>query len=244
MKRLKHRPIVVVSLFLLIVLAISLISISIAKYVTDIRNQSLIKLEDFVIETNYLDGKTYEIFTDTVQVDVRNNRLTKISKKDITFDILIKNINTSEVIASYNNQTLGGATKSNKVFTFDNLEVNTNYQVIISSTSPIKKTITHNFSIVSTIEVESYYTLTNYESWIELDIYIGTDVPSSLTIVYGNELSADNTNDLMKTWYGTSGLLTSLTKNNHYKLIFFKTVDKTYDSVNNGEIISNTITIS
>lgn len=124
--------------------------------------------------------------------------------------------------------TFAGGEKSEKTFIIPSsqLEADKTYKIDITSSSPFAKTISFDIRVV-TGELGNYYTVKDNGNWVQLDLYIGTNPPNSLTIKYGANLAPDNTNSLMRTWLSTETerelTNVNLHSYSHYTLIFFGT---------------------
>lgn len=232
--------IIVVSICTLLVL---IISSTYAKYVFDKNTNNSIIPDDFIFVSNYINNESYDIYRNYIDIEVSNKDILGINETNILFDIKVEKKSDSTIIYNYKNQLLTGGVESNKTFNFTDLAINTTYVVTISSTSPVSKTIKHEFKVLDDELIESFYTIIDKGDWIELDIYIGTNPISKLDVKYSSSLVADNTNDLCADWFTTEGSLLNLKVNSHYQLIFFKVDNTSYTNINNGEIIHNTITI-
>ena len=237
MKKLKFPPM----LILIFVLAITMLTLSItyAKYVTNRKNDSIIKPTNFIFNSNYVDKETYNIYTNsfTFNIDATGNSNTI----DITYTVTVKNV-TNDTIKQTNEYVLDLATETSKTHTINGLEAGNDYEIIISSTNPIKKTITHYVNVLET-ELESYYTITDNSSYIVVNIYIGTTVSGYITINYNtSKVLPDNLNILMADWYTNTGKI-AVTNNSHYELIFFKTDSTNFNKLKT-KISGNNVVIS
>lgn len=218
---------------ILLLLSMTLVSTVFAKYIREIENEKIIKPESFYFNTNYDDKQTYELYSDTIDITVSNTYLGNVTESDVNYTITVKE---GETVITTQTGTL---TKS---INYNNhslpVEFDKQYKVIIVSSTPYVKTIEHNFITYPSF-VAGYYTITDMGSWIELDLYIGSDVPSSIIINYISDLSADNTNPLMVDWYGVQGIIddSSIINNSHYSLIFFKNDAHEYLNIVNGEFL-------
>jgi len=126
--------------------------------------------------------------------------------------------------------------------TFSNYSGIFSYNETYTNSKGESRTITHYVNVLET-ELESYYTVTDNSSYIVVDIYIGNTVTGEVTINYNNsKLLADNLNVLMADWFTNTGEI-AVTNNTHYELIFFKTDDTVYDSVNT-KINGNNVVIN
>lgn len=228
MKKLKFSPTLIV--IFVVVITLLTLSISYAKYVTNRKTSGVIKPKDFIFSTNYTDKQTYNIYETSFTFNVTNqDGLGKKNSTDIKYTVIVNNITTS-IKKEEVNYTIK-TTDDVKEHTISGLEVDKQYEIIIKSTNPISKTITHYVNVLET-ELESYYTVTDNSSYIVVDIYIGNTVTGEVTIKYNNsKLLADNLNALMDDWFTNNGNI-AVTNNTHYELIFFKTDDTVYDSVN------------
>ena len=237
MKKLKFPPM----LILIFVLAITMLTLSItyAKYVTNRKNDSVIKPTNFIFNSNYVDKETYNIYTNnfTFNIDATGNSNTI----DITYTVTVKNV-TNDTIKQTNEYVLDLATETSKTHTINGLEAGNDYEIIISSTNPIKKTITHYVNVLET-ELESYYSITDHDSYIVVDIYIGNTVTGKVTINYNNsKVLPDNLNILMEKWFTNTGTIT-VSNNSHYELIFFKTDNTNFNKLKTV-ISGNNVTIN
>ena len=207
-------------------LSLVLIAASVAKYSSTVRGKTHSVIpESFRFEcTPYANGHRY-IVTEATE--------------SIAFDV------DSEQ-AEYTVTCDNGATvtqNGNKV-TLTNLgEVGTIHTVTVSTVAPYAKTISFSFQVVAS-SVESYYKIVNKDGWVELTLYIGSAVPSNVTINYGT-LAPDNLNPLMTTWRteATSAILNSaqLTPHSQYTLIFFGTsnmIDVASEALTNNTTIN------
>jgi len=239
MKKLKFSPTLIV--IFVVVITLLTLSISYAKYVTNRKTSGVIKPKDFIFSTNYTDKQTYNIYETSFTFNVTNqDGLGKKNSTDIEYTVIVNNITTS-IKKEEVNYTIK-TTDDVKEHTISGLEVDKQYEIIIKSTNPISKTITHYVNVLET-ELESYYTVTDNSSYIVVDIYIGNTVTGEVTINYNNsKLLADNLNVLMADWFTNTGEI-AVTNNTHYELIFFKTDDTVYDSVNT-KINGNNVVIN
>lgn len=239
MKKLKFSPTLIV--IFVVVITLLTLSISYAKYVTNRKTSGVIKPKDFIFSTNYTDKQTYNIYETSFTFNVTNqDGLGKKNSTDIEYTVIVNNITTS-IKKEEVNYTIK-TTDDVKEHTISGLEVDKQYEIIIKSTNPISKTITHYVNVLET-ELESYYTVTDNSSYIVVDIYIGNTVTGEVTIKYNNsKLLADNLNALMYDWFTNKGEI-AVTNNTHYELIFFKTDDTVYDSVNT-KINGNNVVIN
>lgn len=238
MKKLKFSPTLIV--IFVVVITLLTLSISYAKYVTNRKTSGVIKPKDFIFSTNYTDKQTYNIYETSFTFKVTNQDGFGKNSTDIEYTVIVNNITTS-IKKEEVNYTIK-TTDDVKEHTISGLEVDKQYEIIIKSTNPISKTITHYVNVLET-ELESYYTVTDNSSYIVVDIYIGNTVTGEVTINYNNsKLLADNLNVLMDDWFTNTGEI-AVTNNTHYELIFFKTDDTVYDSVNT-KINGNNVVIN
>lgn len=239
----KNRLILLIGIICLVILFSTAIGIGISKYVHSDDDLTQINSDDFILVSNYQNNSTYEIYRKDITISVSNNDLSGITSKDIKFNVTLTNNQNSNIVVR-DNITLTGNVIDNESITFDSLVVGTIYTVTISSVSPVKKTITHEFIIKEDPTTLNYYSLTDCGGWIELDIYVGSNDITNLRINYPASLAADNTNELTNDWYGVIGNLTNLSNNSHYHLIFFKNDSSTFSNIVKSKIDNtNSITI-
>lgn len=206
------------------VVSVVLVSFAFGKYESNVSDKdNLVSSEQFFFECDFEHGGVYLFpnesnFDFTVKnYDVFDNR----NVTDITYTVKLDGVLFGEAI------TLRGGEKSAYRHSIGvaNFNVGQNYTVTIESSAPYQKTIAFTISVVSA-NVKSYYSVENKGNWVCLDLYIGTEVPTALEIVYG-ALNPDNTNDVMRDWKTEeeSSVLQNIRPYTHYTLIFFGAVD-------------------
>lgn len=240
MKKYKFFPLLI-TIFVAIISIVS-ISISLAKYVTNKKSSTVIKPDEFIFESNYKNNETYNIYTTSFTFLVKNkDALENKNSTDINYKITVDNLTNDSVADKVSNHTLLQS-KDNNEHTINELVVGNKYQIIIESTSPIKKTITYFVNVLEST-IESYYSITDHDSYIVVDIYIGNTVTGKVTINYNNsKVLPDNLNILMEKWFTNTGTIT-VSNNSHYELIFFKTDNTNFNKLKT--IISgNNVTIN
>lgn len=215
---------VVALLLVLLLFTGATLSVVLGRYVfrTD-APQTLITAENFYFECNFEHGGLYLFPAGKNFVfKVKNyDALGNVTAPDTDYTVTL---NGTPLHADA--PRLTGGVVSERLFTIDHtlLTVGQKYTVEITSSAPYKKTISYQIFVV-TDTVENLYTVRDHGNWIQLDLYIGTNPPPSLTIRYGSALAPDNTHPLMRTWE-SSELEKTLTDfelhpYTHYTLIFF-----------------------
>ncbi len=205
----------------LFVVVSALAGTAFAKYITERRAQDLLEARDFRFESNYLTvaGATYDVYGDSVEIILMNNDGLTISKGDITYTIEV-----TEGATIDNSGTLAGGTGNSNTHTlfFDGVGPVT---VVTTSMSDYEKTIQATFNF---IQPEGYYTVTDGERFVRIDVYTADAVASPGITVEGIEgLIPDATNDLL----GTDGNIGALAADSHYTFVYFKSTDVGYVSV-------------
>lgn len=219
MKKLKFSP-VMIMIFVMVITLLSL-SITLAKYVFTDESNNVIKPENFIFVTNYDDNETYEVYGSSFSFNVSNEYLSAKNSTDIKYSITVIKTSDSSVVS--NNVYEIKKDETSKPHTISGLnDVGETYEIVIQSTDPIKKTITHYVKIEALDPITSSYKVTDEGTYIIVDIYIGTDLTGILTVNYSETLIADNLNPLMEGWITTTGII-NLVSNSHYELVFFKT---------------------
>ena len=220
MKKLKFSPMMIM-IFVMVITLLSL-SITLAKYVFTDESNNVIKPENFIFVTNYDDKETYEVYGSSFSFNVSNEYLSVKNSTDIKYSITVIKTSDSSVVS--NNVYEIKKDETSKPHTLSGLNaVGETYEIVIQSTDPIKKTITHYVKIEALDPITSSYKVTDEGTYIVVDIYIGTDFTGILTVNYSETLIADNLNPLMKGWTTTSETISNLVSNSHYELVFFKT---------------------
>lgn len=216
----KRAPLLLAVLFLVSLVAVSGV---LARYSTTVESDpKLATTEDFYFECNFEHGGLY-LFPaqrDFVFVVKNYDPFDHVSASNITFDVTLD----GEEIES--NQMLETGEISTKTVTIpqDKLTLGKTHKVVITSRTPFVKTISFDIFVVED-KAGSFYTLADHGNWVQLDLYIGSDVPSSLTIDY-NGFAPDNTHSLMRGWIEETKVTlysTDLHPYTHYSLIFFGT---------------------
>ena len=185
--------------------------------------------EQFYFECNFDNGGDFLIpYEEDFSFVLKNyDVFGRVTPSPITYSVEISGIDME-----YTTYTLEADQKSETtvIIEKEKLEYNKTYTVTVTSSSPFSKTISFDITTVSG-HIDNFYTVTDNGNWVQLDLYIGTVAPETLTIEYGDNLSPDNTNDLMRTWL-ISDISKALSKTelhsySHYTLIFFGTQDVT-----------------
>lgn len=219
MKKLKFSP-VMIMIFVMVITLLSL-SITLAKYVFTDESNNVIKPENFIFVTNYDDKETYEVYGSSFSFEVSNEYLSAKNSTDIIYSITVIKTSDSSVVSDNVYEIKNDETS--KPHTISGLnDVGETYEIVIQSTDPIEKTITHYVKIEALDPITSSYKVTDEGTYIVVDIYIGTDLTGILTVNYSETLIADNLNPLMEGWITTTGTI-DLVSNSHYELVFFKT---------------------
>ena len=161
------------------------------------------------------------------------------NQTDITYTVKLNDVQQDGVFTL----TSGAERSQEHTISKSSFEVGKKYTVTIESSAPYKKTIEFAISVVEAT-AKTLYTVKDEGNWVQLDLYVGSEPPASLTVKYGS-LAPDNTNELMREWKTAegqqmlSGLLDAYT---HYTLIFFGDAEVT-DVSERTEITNDTITI-
>ncbi|MBQ9132004.1 MAG: hypothetical protein IJX62_06010 [Clostridia bacterium] len=239
-----------VALLLLAAVILTVGGVTLAKYFYDKQVQKNSVPQDFYFTSNYEDGGVYYVVLSEgkVSFEVYNHNnvgsgQNKVTSKAVTYTVSYYRIDSANqpvgekpAPITYTFAENGGEQKESVLFEATAGET---YQVEIKSTAPYEKEIKFKLCPMEE-DVDSYYTVTPAASgnWLQVDIYIGSTVPESITVNYSG-LEPDNQNDMMKDWttVAEKGVIpqASLTHHSHYTLIFFGDTSG-YAEVTNGSL--------
>lgn len=240
MKRMiMKRRFLIAALLVCLCLALTLTAVTIAKYALDSREDKLgvVAGEDFIFYANLGENSSdtpYPVYDGEINFTLKNNNALIATPSPITYTVEVSGgAGTIQVDgADYNAaQTLTKDSDGEDHVAISGLN-NGTYTVTVKSTAPYTKTITLYFA-VERVNDHTYYTITEHDSWCELDIYTGADA-SPITVDYTG--APDNTDSRMAAWVKDGdGVLQNLTSYAHYKLIFFNA--SSFTLTQNGEPI-------
>ena len=227
-------------LIALLVLALAGIPVIYSRYAA--RTESQTKLatpEAFYFECNFEDGGLYlypagRDFTFEV---MNHNALGNVSKSNVSYTVSVDSTPVTPIGGG--EPLLNGGSEDSQNFKIDStlLETGKKYTIKITSSAPFEKTISYQIFVVEDT-VENFYSVSDHGNWVQLDLYIGTAEPNSLTVQYGDQLAPDNTHPLMRAWKTSDGQATltdtELHPYTHYTLIFFG--DKNVATVENAPL--------
>ncbi|MBQ8496665.1 MAG: hypothetical protein IJ489_04320 [Clostridia bacterium] len=223
-KRNQSRKRILAVCLVAILLAVACLgTVTLAKYVSETENnKNLAEAGELIFyAAGYEDGGTYYISGDSFTFHLYNYTGDFKTPFDIQYDVSVDN----GAQVSLSTGILLGKKASSQKITVENLKSEKFYCVTVTMTSPYEKTISF---IISTHQdvVANQYAITDNGNWVQLDLYIGSNPPTDLTISYG-ALSPDTLNRLMVDWTQNengNGLLKAenLQKYAHYTLIFFE----------------------
>ena len=233
-----------VKIFFIALLLVSTVAVSgvFSRYVSTKNGESgVVMPEEFCFECNFDDDGQYLISAGSdFSFYVRNyDKFDNVSESNISYTVFLD----SECLYSLE---LDGGEKQEIALTIskEKFVLGKTYIVSVSSQTPFSKTISYTVTVVDDT-AETYYTIADNGGWVQMDVYIGTNIPNSFTINYGNQLLPDNTNALMSDWTSSQNKGTlykdELTPYTHYTLIFFGTKD--IDGVGERTVITDGMTI-
>ena len=242
MNRTIRKPYILV-LTVLALISVVLAGVTLAKYVSTFpTQQQLITPEQFFFTASFEHGGAY-LFPENQDFlfDVRNHDgVGNINASDITYSVTVNGTPLDIGV----NGTIAGETKTAQTITIpaSMLVAGNSYDVEITSSSPYVKTISFTVKAVDH-EIENSYSVKDNGNWVQVDIFIGTNPPASVEIVYG-ALAPDNLHPLMTSWLisGGSGTISTLTPYTHTTLIFFGTDD--VQEVNEQPLVGNNCSIT
>ncbi len=209
---------------------------SYAKYVSEKKTNAGITPNEFYFTSDYLKEvrsgdtvPTYKVYADSVKFTVANNDGVNYAECDIKYTVSITAGSGGSLSTGGDKTLTAGESEKSETHTLKGTAGQT-YTVTAASTSPYSMTLTAKFQFIS-VDDESYYTLTDKGTYIELDIYTASTVPSSIAVNYGTSLAPDNTNSLMSGWIdSTRGTINTLEAHSHYKLVFIKNDTTVYEA--------------
>lgn len=223
-KNKRHIP----SIFIVIIIVaiISVCFLTFSKYVAEQQEKKLAETREFIFNSNYKEGKIYNVYDSELIITLSNYELDFVNKSDIEYTVTVKDDEDNNIsyIDSGEGVIIGG-TKNIEEINVTGIEKNKKYYVEINSVKPYAKTLKMQFYVVEEIPTENYYRVTKNDSWIQLEVYIGSNVPSEGIIIDYTGLSPDNTNEIMRNWMSTEGenkgVFADITEYSKYTFIFF-----------------------
>ncbi len=227
-----------------------------AKYVSEKREEAVIKSSVFHISSDYLDesGPTYEAFAQSDGIHFVLNNYEKenvvlISQVDISYEITVKVdgadktddfilANDSGIQREFSG-TLPKDTKESQNFWLkprDGIGMISNCTVIVKTTSPYEETISATFTFIDKSNAEIFDAVRKdantygdrYVVTVKTNAYNG-----KLRMRWNDTLVPDNTNIHMNGWNGTDGIF-DVEPYTTYTFIFFNPNKNSYNKSDFG----------
>ena len=221
-----YKRIIIYIFIIIFSITLSLTSGVIAKYVKNTESSIVITPNDFYFYTNYEDKESYNLYSLSIDINVKNYYLGNYTEEEINYVIKVNDVVKISSI-------LEGNKNSENEHTL-NFEYDQTYVVVVESISPFVKKIEHTFK-VNNPYIDSYYSVTDKGGWVEVDLCIGTTLPDYIIINYNTSLAVDNTNQLIQnsSWDSYSVRISKsyITNNSNYNLVFFKNSNISYTNV-------------
>lgn len=121
----------------------------------------------------------------------------------------------------------GGDKKVRETITLSNMLPETKYKIVVTSSQPFIKECSFYYNVAKE-GLESFYTITDNGSWIELDLYFGDKlITNDIIIDYGSDLTPNTSMNSMSDWSSDVDnkhvlLSSSINGNTHYKYQFIE----------------------
>ena len=120
-----------------------------------------------------------------------------------------------------------GDKKVVEAITLSNMLPETKYKIVVTSSKPFIKECSFYYNVAKE-GLESFYTITDNGSWIELDLYFGDKlITNDIIIDYGSDLTPNTSMNSMSDWSSDVDnkhvlLSSSINGNTHYKYQFIE----------------------
>lgn len=215
--------------FLALLLCLALITAAITA-VTVARFQALYEDEPqaispaaFYFEADLEEGETYFVAEgqDLVFTVRNHDTLSHVTAGTLSFQVAVN----GTAVGSY---TCTAGAAENKTVTVPAATLGAAgsiKQLTLSSTAPYTKTVTCNIEVIP-VAAANTYSVTDKGDYVQLDLYVGSTLPTSDITIHYAGLAPDSTADLTASWT-TAGsgtiAVSSLTPYARYTLYFFGT---------------------
>ena len=235
----------------LLVGAISFSCVTLAKYVSENNAKTPIEPAYFHFNCSKAENETYVLNveegedTASATFSVNNYVFDAYSQADITYSIELIDDETL-TSTTVKSGTLAKNLPSEDEIEITNLYEGKTYTVKVSSTAPYVREYSFKYYVAKK-NLETFYTVTDNGTWIQLDLYVGDELPSeNISVVYESNLTPNPTSETTKNWE-TSGIhiidVTTLQTNTHYTYEFVELVSDDYSQESKTEIIDSKITL-
>ncbi len=237
----------------------TIVGIAVAYYTSEFSTSDGFGLTEFYFTSDCLteEGAVHMVYEDSVKIHLYNNDgLNWTDDNNIRYDISATNGGILEPAADYKQysfdtryaqiQSDGIGTHTYTLTPSDDTDATRRITVTATSNAGYIKTLSATFVFVGET---GYYNITDYDSYVVLDIYTGFDPPKKgKQQVTFNYLVGDSSNPLMRSWLRTTDSIATISTKtvdidlkpfSHYELIFFKR-DYSYSAehVNNEPLVS------
>ncbi len=189
-----------------------------------IDGEPLLADKTFVFESNYLkyvpDGEAtpvYTVYGQSVEIAIFNHDGLDMTNANLSYTIA-----TDKGTLNATEGTLTGKTKSQQIHTLT-YDGTGDVTVEAHSTSPQLKDLKAIFRFAE--QTTGYYTVTDHERYVEIDIYTGKAI-TGITVIGADGLVPDATNTLLD---GVN--VKALEPNKHYSFVYFKQISQAYTDV-------------
>jgi len=232
----KKNYVLLAALAVACVAALSIGSVTLSRYVLKSEDQQVATPASFYFESDYLKegGAAYTVYTGSVNIKIANHDGLNITRDTISYTI--------DGTGNAGTQTLNGGLENSAEYTLSGKPGETK-KVTATSAYPYAKTLSATFLFQDPGE-STVYKVTDQGYYLTLDLYTGAKT-DAITVHYDADLAPDNTNQLMAGWIsGTSGILSGLSPNTHYCLVFFERTAAEYLTTGEQILSGGTITLS
>lgn len=249
MKKNTSEKIVNLLMIALIVGTVTFSGITLAKFVSQDNTKTPIQPAYFHFNCSRAENETYVLnvkegeITTSTSFSVNNYVFDVASYENINYKVTLVDDETS-ISSVIKEDVLQGQVLSEDLIEVNGLSEGKTYTVIVTSDSPYIREYSFKYYVANKT-LETYYTIKDHGTWIQLDLYIGGSAPSEdITIVYGDKLAPNPTLDIMQEWEMSNQHTINkedLEINTHYTYQFVELTSGEYSIEEKTAIINNKI---
>lgn len=241
----------IVNLFMIALIggAITFSSVTLAKFVSQDNTKTPIQPAYFHFNCSKAENETYVLnikegeTTASASFTVNNYVFDVASYENINYKVTLLDDETS-VSNIIKEDVLQGQVLSEGLIEVNGLTEGKTYTVVVTSDSPYVREYSFKYYVAKK-SLDTYYTIEDNGTWIQLDLYIGDTAPSEdITVIYGDKLSPNPTLNLMQGWEMSNQHTIKKEEidiNTHYTYQFVELIPGEYSIKEKTTIIDNKI---